>query len=332
MNRSEGFVKFPRFVSNIENCRKQEKLMTADIVIPVYRPGAELGELLSRLADQTILAGKIILMNTEEAHFPAELPERYENVEVHHVTKQEFDHGGTRDQGIRLSEADVVICLTQDAMPADEHLVEELLKPFADPSVWAAYGRQLPKENCREVEKYTRSFNYPDESRIKGKEDLPVLGIKTFFCSNVCAAWRREKYKELGGFVKRTIFNEDMIYAGTIIKAGGRIAYCADAQVVHSHNYSALQQFHRNFDLAVSQTMHPEIFGGIRSESEGIRLVKRSLSYCMKIRKPWLMIQVVTQSAGKLLGYKLGQRYERLPRKLVLACTMNREFWDKEEL
>ena len=47
MNRSEGFVKFPRFVSNIENCRKQEKLMTADIVIPVYRPGAELGELLS---------------------------------------------------------------------------------------------------------------------------------------------------------------------------------------------------------------------------------------------------------------------------------------------
>ena len=306
--------------------------MTADIVIPVYRPGAELGELLSRLADQTILAGKIILMNTEEAHFPAELPERYENVEVHHVTKQEFDHGGTRDQGIRLSEADVVICLTQDAMPADEHLVEELLKPFADPSVWAAYGRQLPKENCREVEKYTRSFNYPDESRIKGKEDLPVLGIKTFFCSNVCAAWRREKYKELGGFVKRTIFNEDMIYAGTIIKAGGRIAYCADAQVVHSHNYSALQQFHRNFDLAVSQTMHPEIFGGIRSESEGIRLVKRSLSYCMKIRKPWLMIQVVTQSAGKLLGYKLGQRYERLPRKLVLACTMNREFWDKEEL
>ena len=306
--------------------------MTADIVIPVYRPGAELGELLSRLADQTILAGKIILMNTEEAHFPAELPERYENVEVHHVTKQEFDHGGTRDQGIRLSEADVVICLTQDAMPADEHLVEELLKPFADPSVWATYGRQLPKENCREVEKYTRSFNYPDESRIKGKEDLPVLGIKTFFCSNVCAAWRREKYKELGGFVKRTIFNEDMIYAGTIIKAGGRIAYCADAQVVHSHNYSALQQFHRNFDLAVSQTMHPEIFGGIRSESEGIRLVKKSLSYCMKIRKPWLMIQVVTQSAGKLLGYKLGQRYERLPRKLVLACTMNREFWDKEEL
>ena len=131
--------------------------------------------------------------------------------------------------------------------------------------------------------------------------------------------------------MKRTIFNEDMIYAGTIVKKGGKIAYCADAQVVHSHNYSALEQFHRNFDLAVSQTMHPEIFGGIRSESEGIRLVKKSLSYCIRIGKPWLMIQVVTQSAGKLLGYKLGQQYERLPEKVILACTMNRKFWEKEE-
>lgn len=311
---------------------EQEKMMTADIVIPVYHPGAELKELLNCLADQTRPAGRIILMNTEEAYFPADLLSAYENVEVHHVTKQEFDHGGTRDQGIRMSRADVVICLTQDAIPADRRLVENLLKPFAREEVWAAYGRQLPRENCREVEKYTRSFNYPDKSRIKGKEDLPTLGIKTFFCSNVCAAWRRSKYEELGGFVKRTIFNEDMIYAGKVVEAGGKIAYCADAKVVHSHNYSAMQQFHRNFDLAVSQTMHPEIFGGIRSESEGIRLVKRSLAYCLKIGKPWLMIQVVTQSAGKLLGYKLGQRYERLPRKVILACTMNREFWDKEEL
>ena len=162
---------------------------------------------------------------------------------------------------------------------------------------------------------------------VKTKEDLDRLGIKTFFCSNVCAAWRREKYLELGGFVKHTIFNEDMILAGTMIKQGGKIAYCAKAKVIHSHNYSAFQQFRRNFDLAVSQTMYPEVFGGIRSESEGIKLVKKSLSYCIKIGKPWLMIQVVTQSAGKLLGYKMGQRYRSLPMWLILRCTMSPSFW-----
>ena len=305
--------------------------MEVDVLIPVYRPDGKLTELLKRLKMQNYPIHRIILMNTEEKHFPAELTGVWDRVEVYHLAKEEFDHGGTRDRGVRMSTADLVVCMTQDAMPADETLIEELVKPFDDPEVWAAYARQLPKENCREVEKYTRSFNYPEESRIKGKEDLPILGINTFFCSNVCAAWRRDKYLELGGFVKRTIFNEDMIYAGTIVKKGGKIAYCADAQVVHSHNYSALEQFHRNFDLAVSQTMHPEIFGGIRSESEGIRLVKKSLSYCIRIGKPWLMIQVVTQSAGKLLGYKLGQQYERLPEKVILACTMNRKFWEKEE-
>ncbi len=301
--------------------------MEVDVLIPVYRPDGKLTELLKRLKMQNYPIHRIILMNTEEKHFPAELTGVWDRVEVYHLAKEEFDHGGTRDRGVRMSTADLVVCMTQDAMPADETLIEELVKPFDDPEVWAAYARQLPNEDCREVEKYTRSFNYPEQSMVKTKEDLDRLGIKTFFCSNVCAAWRREKYLELGGFVKHTIFNEDMILAGTMIKQGGKIAYCAKAKVIHSHNYSAFQQFHRNFDLAVSQTMYPEVFGGIRSESEGIKLVKKSLSYCIKIGKPWLMIQVVTQSAGKLLGYKMGQRYRSLPMWLILRCTMSPSFW-----
>ena len=301
--------------------------MEVDVLIPVYRPDGKLTELLKRLKMQNYPIHRVILMNTEEKHFPTELTGIWDRVEVYHLAKEEFDHGGTRDRGVRMSTADLVVCMTQDAMPADETLIEELVKPFDDPEVWAAYARQLPNEDCREVEKYTRSFNYPEQSMVKTKEDLERLGIKTFFCSNVCAAWRREKYLELGGFVKHTIFNEDMILAGTMIKQGGKIAYCAKAKVIHSHNYSAFQQFHRNFDLAVSQTMYPEVFGGIRSESEGIKLVKKSLSYCIKIGKPWLMIQVVTQSAGKLLGYKMGQRYRSLPMWLILRCTMSPSFW-----
>lgn len=301
--------------------------MEVDVLIPVYRPDGKLTELLKRLKMQNYPIHRVILMNTEEKHFPTELTGIWDRVEVYHLAKEEFDHGGTRDRGVRMSTADLVVCMTQDAMPADETLIEELVKPFDDPKVWAAYARQLPNEDCREVEKYTRSFNYPEQSMVKTKEDLDRLGIKTFFCSNVCAAWRRKKYLELGGFVKHTIFNEDMILAGTMIKQGGKIAYCAKAKVIHSHNYSAFQQFHRNFDLAVSQTMYPEVFGGIRSESEGIKLVKKSLSYCIKIGKPWLMIQVVTQSAGKLLGYKMGQRYRSLPMWLILRCTMSPSFW-----
>ena len=303
---------------------------TADVLIPVYHPGKELEQLLSLLEAQDYPVNRIILMNTEEACFPAEILKDHPKAEVHHVTRAEFDHGGTRDQGIRMSDADVVICMTQDAIPADEHMAGTLLKAFDDPEVWAAYARQLPKENCREVEKYTRSFNYPEESRIKGKEDLPILGIKTFFCSNVCAAYDREVYEKLGGFVDHAIFNEDMIYAGNLVKKGYAIAYAADAKVYHSHNYSALQQFHRNFDLGVSQAEHPEIFANVPSEGEGIRLVKKSLAYLVKTGHIWLIPQLVIQSGAKYAGYFLGKRYWKLPHRLVMACTMSPWYWKQK--
>ena len=57
--------------------------------------------------------------------------------------------------------------MTQDALPADEDLIGNLVKAFENPLVKAAYARQLPREDCSLAERFTRSFNYPPESRIK---------------------------------------------------------------------------------------------------------------------------------------------------------------------
>ena len=303
---------------------------TIDVIIPVYRPGKEFWELLKRLSKQTYSIHKMILMNTGEAPWKEEAEKEFPNCEVHLLTKENFDHGGTRHEGTTYSQADYLLFMTQDAMPADEFLVENLLKVFeSDKTIKAAYARQLPNETCREIEKYTRSFNYPEESKVKSMEDLDQLGIKTFFCSNVCAMYEKATYESRGGFVRRTIFNEDMIYAGGLVKAGYKIAYVADAKVVHSHNYNAVEQFHRNFDLAVSQVDHPEIFAGIRSEKEGARLVINSAKHLLKVGKPWLLFPLVTTSAGKILGYKLGQNYHRLSDSFRLKCTMNPSYWRK---
>lgn len=299
-----------------------------DAVIPVYHPGSKFEKLLEKLNAQTYPLNKIILMNTGEAPWKERVEKKYPKCEVHLVKKEEFDHGGTRHLATTFSSADYLLFLTQDAMPESEKLVEELLGSFSDEDrIKAAYGRQLPNENCREIEKYTRSFNYPEESRVKSKEDLNTLGIKTFFCSNVCAMYEKETYDRLGGFIRKTIFNEDMIYAGGLIKSGYKIAYVANARVIHSHNYNALEQFHRNFDLAVSQVDNPQIFSGIRSEKEGIRLVMGTAKHLLKVKKPWLLVPLVTTSAGKILGYKFGQNYRRLSNDFILKCTMNPSYW-----
>ena len=300
-----------------------------DVIIPVYHPGKEFSVLLERLTEQTAAIHRIIAMNTEENYWNKELEQKYPLLEVHHLKKSEFDHGGTRAWAAELSDAEIMVFMTQDAVPADRNLIENLVKALEkEKMIAAAYARQLPNEMCSFAERYTRSFNYPEKSYVRTQRDLSLYGIKTFFCSNVCAAYKKEIYQELGGFVRKTIFNEDMIYAGKLIQMGYGIAYAADAKVIHSHNYSCMQQFHRNFDLGVSQAEHPEIFAGVPSEGEGIKLVKKTINYLIQERKIWMSPGVILQSGCKYAGYLSGKNYRKLPRKMILWCTMNREYWN----
>lgn len=301
-----------------------------DVIIPVYKPGKEFTELIRRLIKQSYPIHEIHVIHTRGGEFPEEFC-REHHVRVTHIEKEEFDHGGTRHMGAELSEADILLFMTQDAMPKNTELIAKMADAFETENVGATYARQLPAKDCDVIERYTRDFNYPEGSRLKGKEDIPELGIKTFFCSNVCAAYRKSIYREMGGFEKKTIFNEDMILAGRMVKAGYQIAYVAEAQVVHSHNYSGVQQFHRNFDLAVSQAEHPEVFDGIRSESEGICLVVQTAKYLFKIGKPFLIPVLIYKSGCKYIGYKMGRNYHRLPLWLVRKCTMNATYWEKIE-
>lgn len=299
-----------------------------DVIIPVYHPGKEFSVLLERLTEQTVVIHRIIAMNTEENYWNKELEQKYPLLEVHHLKKSEFDHGGTRAWAAELSDAEIMVFMTQDAVPADRNLIENLVKALEkEKMIAAAYARQLPNEMCSFVERYTRSFNYPEKSYVRTQRDLSLYGIKTFFCSNVCAAYKKEIYQKLGGFVRKAIFNEDMIYAGRLIQEGYAVAYAADAKVIHSHNYSCMQQFHRNFDLGVSQAEHPEIFAGVPSEGEGIKLVKKTINYLIQKRKIWLIPGVILQSGCKYAGYLSGKNYRKLPKKVILWCTMNREYW-----
>ena len=120
-----------------------------------------------------------------------------------------------------------------------------------------------------------------------------------------------------------------MFFAANAISHGYGVAYAAEAKVVHSHNYTMRQQFHRNFDLAVSQKQHPEIFEQVSSETEGMKLVKSTVAYLFKIRKPWLIFHFGMQCVGKYAGFWLGKHYEKLSRKQILKYTMSPGYWEK---
>ena len=308
--------------------------MVVDVIIPVYRPEREkLTKLIDWLNKQTVKPSRVFFMQTlvekNEDEEVLQMLQKAENVEIVPIEKKDFDHGGTRNKGAALSKADYMLFMTQDAVPVDAYLIENLVQAMEEEEAATAYGRQLPDDTIGVIEHYTREFNYPAKSYVKSKRDLETMGIKTYFCSNVCAMYRKDVYEKMGGFVLHTIFNEDMIMASKVIQAGYKIAYVAEAMVIHAHKYTYRQQFTRNFDLAVSQRQYHEIFDGVKSE--GMRLVKNTMKYLFRHGKWYLVPDLIFQSGFKFLGYRFGKKYDKLPLWLVKKFSMNPSYWrDKE--
>ena len=300
--------------------------MVVDVIIPVYRPEREkLTKLIDWLNKQTVKPSHVFFMQTlveeKEDEEVLQMLQKAENVEIVPIEKKDFDHGGTRNKGAALSRADYMLFMTQDAVPVDAYLIENLVRAMEEEEAATAYGRQLPDDTVGVIEHYTREFNYPAKSYVKSQKDLETMGIKTYFCSNVCAMYRKDVYEKMGGFVLHTIFNEDMIMASKVI----------EAMVIHAHKYTYRQQFTRNFDLAVSQRQYHEIFDAVKSESEGMRLVKNTMKYLFRHGKWYLVPDLIFQSGFKFLGYRFGKKYDKLPLWLVKKFSMNPSYWrDKE--
>lgn len=304
--------------------------MKVDAVIPAYKPGHDLRELVEKLLDQTVRLGRIIIINTDREFFDEKEYLIAPAVEVVHITRHEFDHAGTRDMGLRMSDADYVLFMTMDAIPKDNYLVEKLLSGFrrAD-NIAVSYARQLPKKDCNRIEQITREFNYPEQSRVQTSDDIKELGIKAYFCSDVCAMYNTSIYRSLGGFKTPAIFNEDMVYAAGALDAGYAVSYCADALVYHSHNYTGRQYYRRNFDLGVSQADHPEIFERFNVKGTGMQLVRKSLAQICRRGTPADIIRLVYYSGMKYLGFRKGKNYHKLSLKSCLKHTSDKEYWNR---
>lgn len=327
-----------------------EEQKTVTVLIPTYRPDGRLREILRRLSLQTEVPERLLLINTLQENEAGggktgtdenaekiisdlldEFRDRFPRISVFHIERDQFNHGGTRNMGVMFAETDLVLCMTQDALPRDRHLVRNLKAAFSDPKTAAAYARQLPSKKAPGTEKFARQFNYPPSSRVKSGKDLEELGIKTFFCSDVCAMWRRDVCLDMGGFEKDVIFNEDMILAGRMIQAGWQIAYCADAMVYHSHEYSALRQMRRSFDLGVSQADHPEVFGMASSRKEGIRYVKAGVHFLWQEHELCEIPGLLAGSAFRYAGYRLGKSYRRLPGAVIMKLTDSPWYWKNKK-
>lgn len=320
---------------------EDKKRARIDVIIPTYHPDGRFDLLITRLNQQTVKPDHIIIVRTKgertsKSRYGKKLGHLainvgtykvYRNIKIVEIEKEEFDHGGTRNLGASYSDAEFMLFMTQDAIPADEHMIEELLAGFERRDTAVVYGRQIAYRNTGILENYVRKFNYPPVSKRKTIRNLETMGIKTFFNSNTCSCYRRSTFDELGGFVSHTNFNEDLFYGAEAIRSGYAIYYQAKAKVVHSHKYPWLMQLRRNFDNGVSQVQYQDILGNVKAEGEGMKLLKGMTVYLAKKGRFLLIPVFFIECVFRYAGFFLGKHYKYLPKFVCRKLSMNRKFW-----
>ena len=300
------------------------------LVIPTYNAGNQWQDWITAYQSQSLKADKVIVIDSSSSDNTVNLAEEAGFL-VYSIPQSAFNHGGTRNQAIKLGKgfSDIVVFMTQDAILASPDSLANLLAPFVDPEVAAVCGRQLPHHEATPLAVHARYFNYPSESRVRTMADISALGIKTAFMSNSFAAYRLSVFDKLGGFPDNTILAEDMYLTAKMILSGYKVAYCAEAKVFHSHNYTLKQEFQRYFDTGVFQQEQKWIqqkFG--RAASEGKRFVLSELKF-LSIKSPLLIPKAILSTLAKLIGFKLGYYYYMLPYKWCKVLSMHKGYWNK---
>ena len=247
---------------------------------------------------------------------------------VHSISRTEFNHGGTRQLATQLlPTVELLIFLTQDAVLAEPDAIRNLLEPFYDPNIAAAFGRQLPRPEAGPIEAHARLFNYPAQSSVRTIASREVLGFKAIFLSNSFAAYRREALLSVGGFPANVIFGEDTITAAKLLLAGWKIAYAADARAYHSHSYTWRQEFKRYFDIGVLHSREGWLldeFGG--ASREGHRFIASELAHLWH-GYWWLIPSALIRSALKFAGYRLGKIENKMSLRWKRRLSMHPGFW-----
>jgi len=275
---------------------------------------------------QTVKVQEVIIVDSQSTDGTTEIATKF-GARVLNINKNEFDHGGTRNLAAAKAAGDVIIFMTQDAIPAGKDALKHLIQPLAEPAIIVSYARQLPKEGTKITDRFLRLYNYPDRNLVKSKKDIKTMGIKAFQNSNVCAAYRIKEFKQLGGLPAPIVSNEDMLFAVRAILAGYKVAYTATACVFHSHNYSYISLFKRYFDIGASLDNAPIIKLNGQSEAKGMDFIFSQLKYIVKQHSYLYIPSVFLEACFKYAGYKLGTRHVLIPLPWKKYLGLHQVYW-----
>jgi rhamnosyltransferase len=169
-------------------------------------------------------------------------------VRVEQIPPENFHHARTRNFAASLSAGRIIVCLSQDAIPASSTWLQTLIGNFEDEKVGAVYGRQFPHSDSSVERQDALDTIYGATRIVKDPANRNGLGYRFYHFSDANAAIRRSVWESLPFPEDLKVF-EDLGIAKLILDSGWKIVYEPDAPVYHSHVHTTVGLFKRYFDI-----------------------------------------------------------------------------------
>lgn len=272
------------------------------IIIPVKNGDHWLGALFEKLVTQTLYRrSEIIVLDSGSTDRSLEIIGQYP-VKLINIPPKEFNHGETRNVGVRAARGKYVVMTVQDALPFSDDWLQHLVDGFKDETVAGVCGRQIaPHDLDKNPVRWYRFFSPPQLIYVQFNrpEDLLKLSPagQRAKCGwdNVTAAYRRDVLLQHPFF--RTDFAEDILWAKEALLKGFTLAHNDYAMVFHYHHqvpefvlprYFSVYYF--EYQLFKLEPAATESF--LRYVLLTVRVLLRETSVSWKDKYKWLIFNI----------------------------------------
>jgi rhamnosyltransferase len=234
------------------------------ILIPTLDAERYLDRLLRALAGQIVEGGHEVRVIDSDSGDCTRQRLRAAGIHVTRIERAEFQHSATRNRLASEARGELLVFLSQDALPVDEHFLAELVAPFNDERVAGCTSRILPNPGddpltARTVLDAYDARSDPEVRELAGADRLDGMpaGERATFLrfNNVASCIRRSVLESLP--FPDVPFGEDSAWAERALFAGHRIAFAPKSVVYHAHTYTPGEAFERyRVDAAFQRRIH----------------------------------------------------------------------------
>lgn len=296
------------------------------VAVLSYSQPARLAALVARMREQTVVPDEVLIVWSSAT--PLVLPlESMTGVRVLAIPPAEFGHGRTRNLALRSTATQILVLITDDASPADDQWLAELLRPFVErPRVGAVFGRQVVAD-ARSAEAVFRRARYPTSSFPIRLDPGRVFDLERTPASNANAAYCASALRAVGGFREDLVSGEDNAATVTLLDAHHDVWYACDSRVMHTHSYGFIGQVQRTFDMATGHRQLRRRYGLRVSRASGYgsllwSMVRTSTSLSWRSR-----LGLATDIAARVVGVMIARLSPALPRAVRRRVSRQRWFY-----